>query len=614
MVPNRRRCNFPGCTQSVELHDVPRALRLRALKNNVYIPNRARVCARHNAQYMWNNVQGNGRKDKFTEKQINEMIHLLCNSILRNVYDSPGIYHIFINFIFYCNDIITLFSIFTVGPHNEETMKTYIGLNAQQFQQILNLVEPSLFPIFKVKSRTALYIYLMRLRTGHTYNQIKPHFNKSTWTLGAWIKVVRNIMHTNFVPLHLYRQQREDLLNNTTSLSRKLYGVHENTVVATWDATYVYTIKSSNYAFQKQSYSVQMGRNLVKFMLCVITNGYIAATYGPFEATKNDASILAEIMNEEQSIFSKFLPGDVMVVDRGFRDCIGEFNRRGFITKIPKGTRNNQLNRKDANESRLATKTRYVVEVRNAHIKNTWKHLHGTSIHQSVPHLKRDFQICAALVNMCCKRIVSDRNDWENIGNMMIDNFNQPNALNTIVHRLPCNEFQTVVNLTLFPKFTYEQLKIISQGTYQIRQAVSYVQLHMKNNNNSFPMKIWKGKTCQTLCGSLLKNKADPLLLIVDLRSRFQSNRSHKVYVLLSLECNGNYLVNAFCCSCKHGIRTIGCCSHVMATIWFTLHIDHTMIRLPSSNLDNIFGNWQNDYSDIELELNSDNSFSSDNN
>lgn len=131
-----------------------------------------------------------------------------------------------------------------------------------------------------------------------------------------------NIVHSDFVPLYLYNHKREDLLRNTSPLSRKLYAVDKDSVVVTWDATYVYTIKSSNYTFQKQTYSGQMGRNLVKFMLCVTTTGLIAAAYGPFDATKNDATILEEIMDESNSIFSLFRPGDVMVIDRGFRDCV----------------------------------------------------------------------------------------------------------------------------------------------------------------------------------------------------------------------------------------------------------------------------------------------------
>lgn len=154
----------------------------------------------------------------------------------------------------------------------------------------------------------------------------------------------------------------------------------------------------------------------------------------------------------------------------------------------------------------------------------------GIKNYQSIPHLKKDFQICASFVNVFCRNIVSDRNDWDNIGNIMLNNFNQQNTLNAIVHRIPSKEFQTVINLTLLPKLQYSDLKLISQGSYQIRQAVSYCQLNVKANNNSFAIKIWQGPACQILCGRLLKNgTSEPLLLSVDLKSRFQSNKTHKV-------------------------------------------------------------------------------------
>lgn len=259
-------------------------------------------------------------------------------------------------------------------------MKTYTGLSSNQFEQVARIALPSLLSRFKNshKSRTALYIFLMKLRTGQTYNQIAPLFNVSRFTIGSWIRVVRDILHSVFVSLHLYKRKRRDLIANTTPISRKIYDVSDKNAVLCWDATYVFTIKSSNFEFQKKSYSAQHERNLLKFMLCVTTNGLIAGVYGPFEANKNDATILRIIINEPRSIFEELRAGDVMVVDRGFRDCIQTLRDRGFVVKVPIGTPGNQMSRLDANTSRFATKTRFVIEMRNSHIKAKWKHLSGT--------------------------------------------------------------------------------------------------------------------------------------------------------------------------------------------------------------------------------------------
>lgn len=198
-----------------------------------------------------------------------------------------------------------------------------------------------MLPSFKYHEslRRALYIYLLKLKTNQTLEQIAPHFNKSIKTIGIWIRNIRKLVYEAFVPLHLCNRSRAELLKNTTSLSRKIYGLDKGKVVLTIDGTYVYTIKSSNFEFQKKSFSGQFKRNLIKFMLFVSTNELIAAAYGPFEAGKNDATILSEILNDPQSIFRNLVRGDVVVIDRGFKEVIPALRKRKLIVKVPKGTK-----------------------------------------------------------------------------------------------------------------------------------------------------------------------------------------------------------------------------------------------------------------------------------
>lgn len=186
-------------------------------------------------------------------------------------------------------------------------MKTYIGLNNTQFMHVLKTVLPSLLSIFKSreKSEKVLFIYLMKLRTGQPYSQIAPLFNVNMVTISSWVRTVRDVFHSNFVPLFLYNRKRSDIVRNATPLSRVLYEVNENTAIVCWDATYVFTIKSSNYDFQKKSYSLQHERNLVKFMLCVSTNGFTEGVYGPFDARKNSTTAMYLLLIEVFVIVSK---------------------------------------------------------------------------------------------------------------------------------------------------------------------------------------------------------------------------------------------------------------------------------------------------------------------
>lgn len=129
------------------------------------------------------------------------------------------------------------------------------------------------------------------------------------------------------------------------------------------------------------------------------------------------------------------------------------------MIKTPKGHAGKPLTRREANESRLATKTRFVVEIRNTHIKNIWKHLKGTKEYQFIPHLKKDFEISAALVNEFSLKIVSDKNDVLEIADLMHTRFNQKCRLPSIVQHIPVSSYTDVPNLTLFPKFSYQDLK-----------------------------------------------------------------------------------------------------------------------------------------------------------
>lgn len=566
-IASTRRCTFPGCeTPTDEIRRVKNSEQLRALKmKNIYIPKDARVCRNHQSENLWN-VEMQHENMSFTRKQVEDLITLFSESV-KELQDTPS----------------------PVGPDNTKTMVTYIGLTVDQYENILRVLLPSLLRIYKTldRAKAALYMYLMKLRSGFTLRQIAPFFKITHKYVSLRIARVREIFHSVFVPLHLLNFTREDLLKNTTPLSRRLYNVKDDKAVLTFDGTYIYTIISSNYRFQKESYSMQKHRNLVKFMMCVSTNGLILGAYGPFPATQNDAAILTTIMQQNNTIFDLLHRGDVVVLDRGFRDCLRLVRNRGLIVKIPSFTNKAQFTKNEANVSRNATKTRFVVEVKNGHVKNKWKLLKAVQAYQSIPKLKKDFQNSVALLNAFSERILSDKKDWIAVADTMKARANVTYDMLSSVNRIPKNLFIDVHNLSLFPKMTHEDLKRISQGTYQINQARSYVQMHMRANDNIFVIKMCDAATFRKYYKKA-NQYTNPLLLMINLPSRFVSTKKHTTYVLLD-ECDNQYSLKQYSCSCPNGKRTVGCCSHVMTIIWYTIHIDHNKLRLPSENLNHIF-------------------------
>lgn len=93
--------------------------------------------------------------------------------------------------------------------------------------------------------------------------------------------------------------------NHTRRLAEKLFST-ENEAILVADATYVYIEKSSNYKFQRMSYSTHKSRPLVKPMVLVSTTGYILDVFGPYYANgqNNDSFILKHMLvSKRKKIF-----------------------------------------------------------------------------------------------------------------------------------------------------------------------------------------------------------------------------------------------------------------------------------------------------------------------
>lgn len=229
-----------------------------------------------------------------------------------------------------------------------------------------------------------------------------------------------------------------------------------------------------------------------------------------------------------------------------------------------------------------------MVEARNGHIKSKFRYLDGVKNVESIPFAAQDFRIAVALINAFLIDLESDKNNRQ-IALQMLALRDTKNHLTRIVRRISTKSFQLVNNLCLGPKLTLDELKLIGLGSYQIKQARSYCQQHMKDSGN-FILHVCNQKETDEKCYQYLTAQAKLVLVLVRFRSRFQTTRTHSTYVLFNTNGLGRDVVKAHCCSCKNGLRTIGCCSHIMTIIiWFVYHINQIDILFPSSNLNNIF-------------------------
>jgi hypothetical protein len=119
-------------------------------------------------------------------------------------------------------------------------------------------------------------------------------------------------------------RSRDDLIQNETSrMAKKLYNV-TNQLVFVFDGTYVSHEKSMNNEYHRRSYSGQKKKPLCKPFTVATTTGYIVDIFGPFSANMNDAAILDNIFKDPTCITTLMRPGDICIVDRGFRDVVNQ--------------------------------------------------------------------------------------------------------------------------------------------------------------------------------------------------------------------------------------------------------------------------------------------------
>lgn len=72
---------------------------------------------------------------------------------------------------------------------------------------------------------------------------------------------------------------------------------------------------------------------------------------------------MKDLINDPNGVCKLTQPGDIFILDRGFREVVADLEAKGFKVLMPalKG-KQKQLTAKQANESRFVPKVRWVVE------------------------------------------------------------------------------------------------------------------------------------------------------------------------------------------------------------------------------------------------------------
>lgn len=559
------RCIFK-CVNGETLKNVPPSVRrILLIQYNFYIPPSCKWCQSHTIS---DNFDGliNRTQQKFSNTMLNDMFNMMKSMVTERQNGFVGL-----------------------DLESERVIKQWTGLSKENFNQLLVISE---------LNSQQLFIYLAKLRTGTSNERLATLFNITRSTAEYRMNKARDALSERFMHAHLGLEHvnRDILKHNMTDISRALFCENSpENIISIWDATYVYIQKSSNYEFQRRTYSMHKRRPLIKPMMVVSPNGYILEVFGPYPANLNDAEILKKILSENNSLRETFIENDVFLVDRGFRDSISALQTSGYVACMPHfiDTNATQLTWRQANKSRFVTKCRYAVEVINGRLKSVFKYFNNVWNNQSVPHLITDFKLAAALHNAFFDRFETDIENSEEIIKLMIERLNIPNFLADLVlennlSRKPAS-FTDINDCEIeFPFIDEEELKLISLGSYQIKQSRSYYAEHVKLDGK-YRIQAYKHTESFNLSRYNILAES-PSLLRARIQSRHSNQTKYFMYILLDQAVNGKEGILGYYCQCKNGQRTVGCCSHVMTVIWYFAFAKYTDdLKHPAQFLDSIF-------------------------
>jgi len=348
------------------------------------------------------------------------------------------------------------------------------------------------------------------------------------------------------------------------------------------DCTYFKIHKSSNFAVARESFCKHKHYTLLKCGLVTAPDGHILDVHGPYfsDARNNDAAIIRDDFNRQinrdrGNLRDWVRENDIFIPDRGYRDAVEFLEGLGLNYEMPPLLPRNQrqFTWREANHSRLITKTRWIVESRNGHIKSIFKFFRDAIPMPHCQHLGDFVRIACAIINRFHTLIHMQGAD-EELAEKMLEVANQPNELQTRVEneRLHLRNLNdpwfpmTGEHLPGFPRLPLEYLRDKTFGTYQVRLAPSYVQDRIQRNpahEFEFETQLNEVGLLRSRLHSRFTNAIKYMLWISFIETLPNRQEEERIAQPQQEPIRGYY------CLCKAGARTLGICAHVATVLWY---------------------------------------------
>nr|XP_034194639.1 uncharacterized protein LOC117610900 [Osmia lignaria] len=450
---------------------------------------------------------------------------------------------------------------------DDAALQVYTGRTVAEVKQLVQMTQASPFDIC---------IYLTYLFKGTGVRLLAEMIGILKSTAQRHIARGRKALVFSLPPTVL-RPRRQELEDEISQIAKTMYfpDGHRGELVTIWDGTYIYHQKSSNFRFQRKTFTAQKMRNLLKPMVCVTTTGRFIDIDCCWSNEVNDAAILKQIM-EKDWFKDTFRPGDVFVLDRGFRDVVAALEERGFRVVMPEFLKRGQkqFESRQSNSNRMCTKVRWVIEARN-HTMKRYNSIGTTLDNKSIMTLADDLQIITCITNLFEPRLYSDGDD-ENIAERILAVQSKENELMKLVTEMglvkkPSN-FKSLTEtreMNDVPELNSMELKKLA-GNYCLNLAKSYFFDHLWGAGSDFKVSVAKEAAVVrsefTDRGILVR---DPLLIKGRVQSRHSNGKSYASFVLYDKSVRGFESIRGYFCQCKTGARTTDPCAHSLCIIWY---------------------------------------------
>lgn len=483
----------------------------------------------------------------------------------------------------------------------DEEFSSLSPINKEQFRDLFNYCDPV------VQTNGLLYVtkrhlltFLCKIRQNLSDEFLTFMFDyKTRQSTSMVIATVRKSLMLRFAPenVGINSINRQDFIErHVTAFANQLYNPEpeQQKAIIFCDGSYLEVQKPTNFQAQRMSYSSQKHYNLVKPGLMVAPDGYILDIHGPYfsDNRNNDAAMLQnELEDDDRGYTNWFQNGDIFILDRGYRDSEPVLQQLGIQMKMPPFLERNQkqFTTEEANSSRLITKSRWIVESRNGHLKSIFKFFAGSISVVHCVNLKDFLQIAAAIINKY-KETINMQNADVDLANELLERATRVNIMQARVEaeNLKARNANWLKlnhnHIPGFPVLTLDYLRDLTVGVYQVKLAPAYIQDKLLRDN------------AQELQFDTLIT--EPGLLRARVYSRFSGSKSHQIFVAFvdhladAANNEDEYahdeegLILAYYCTCKAGARTLGSCAHVASILWYLGYARHVnIVKYPSKKV-----------------------------